>query len=300
MKKKLFAIILFSNFVHAQVGINTDTPNSTLTVNGSYAGNFRFVNSDITLGDTDQFINVVSNTAITITLPNIIAQPSVRGRVYTIKNTSTQNLNIRGFSNNERLRTSNGTLFTNVVVPPGTTVQVVKNQVSTNTNFAFWEVILQSNITITDTEPSRTLTFARSISSPINANTPDNSIVRIGNLIVRYNGTTPDNPGFIEYALRTSSHVTVWYKKAGSGGTGYDSWSTRVAPTGFWYRMNTQGNEDNYNIHAGNRDVSEAIIILHNTREVYRITSNLNGAIGASGGVPAVASSATLFVEKLD
>jgi len=295
--KKIFAIFIFSNFIFGQVGINTDNPSSTLTLNGSYAGNFRVISNNTTLGNNDQFINVVANAVVTVTLPNTNIEPSIRGRIYTIKNTSSQNVIIRGFSAGERLRTSNGTSFQTITVAPGTSVQIIKNQNITPANR--WEVIIQSSITVNETEPIKTLTFSRSISSPINANTPINSVVGIGNLSVRYNGTTSDQ-GFIEYSIIQPSHVTVWYKKAGNGGVGLDIWSTQAAIANTWYRMDNQGDQNRYNINPNNRDVSESIIILHNPRQVYRITSNLNGAIGADGSIPAVASSATLFVEKLD
>lgn len=296
MKTKLLAIILFSNLCFSQVGINTDNPNSTLSVNGSYSGSFRSISTNTTLTENDQFINVVTNSVITVTLPNTNVEPTIRGRIYTIKNTSNRNVIIRGFSNDERLRSEGGTSHISINLKPSTSIQIIRNQ---NINAANrWEIIQLSEINMD--ESINKLTFARSISTPINANTPTNSVVTIGNLRVRYNGTSPNVPGFIEYSTTRPSHTTIWYKKAGRGGTGFDIWSTQAAVTGRWYRMDNQGNEDRYNIHPANRDVSESVIILHNTRETYRVTSNLNGVIAANGTVPVIGSAAILFVEKLD
>lgn len=299
MKEKIILLILFSSSLYAQVGINTLNPTSTLTLNGSYAGAFRTVSNDVILGENDHYINIDTNNSVTITLPNVLNQVNITGRTYTIKNTSTSNAIIKGFSQGEKLRDTNENIYTNYLLPPGNSIQLIKNNFNTDINIPFWEITQASMIIVNDQEPTKSISFARSRSRPINSNTPTNSVTSIGNLIVRYNGTT-NTIGYIEYQVKTPSHVTTWYQKAGGGGTRYAYWGTQVATTNNWYKLTSQTANDSNNIHARNRDVSQAIIILHNTREVYRITSNLNGRIAASDGVNVARSSATLFIEKLD
>lgn len=154
---------------------------------------------------------------------------------------------------------------------------------------------------ILDLNDVKVLTYSRVNSSPISASTPAETEVTIGSLSIRYNGVASGSieAGYIEYKLTAPQHVTIWYKKAGSGGVGLDTWGTRASSSSTWYKL-VGGTANDINISPANRDVSETHIILHNTNEVYRITTNLNGAIAASGTVPAVQSSVTLFVEKLD
>lgn len=54
MKKLLFPILLFGNIVFSQVGIETDTPQTTLDINGSIQlrSDLKVNGSDSTEGDT--------------------------------------------------------------------------------------------------------------------------------------------------------------------------------------------------------------------------------------------------------
>lgn len=100
---KKFAVIVTASFLmtqlHAQngVGINTNSPVSTLDVNGSTASKVNTITATTTLDDT--YSNIVCNntTTITITLP--LANTCL-GREYTIKRINTGNVNVvRGGTN---------------------------------------------------------------------------------------------------------------------------------------------------------------------------------------------------------
>ncbi|SEW49127.1 hypothetical protein SAMN05421841_3999, partial [Chryseobacterium wanjuense] len=151
---------------------------------------------------------------------------------------------------------------------------------------------------ILNNDDIRVIQYARSFSSPIDSSTPTSSQVSIGNLRVRFNATSPTSNGFIEYGVNTPNHTTVWYRKRGSLSSMIEQWGQlSISSTTSWNRV--PGGSENY-VMPSARDTTETIITLHNSKEIYRITSNINGNIMASDGVPGVISSATLFVEKLN
>ncbi|MBB6371150.1 hypothetical protein [Chryseobacterium shigense] len=150
----------------------------------------------------------------------------------------------------------------------------------------------------TITEPgSQTLNYARSVTSPINSSTPANSEVTIGNISIRFNGTS-SSAANIEYKVSQSNHVTILYHKGGNGGTNLEEWGRQASVAGTWYSFTGEIGNATRDINPSNRDIAYAIITLHNSKDVYRVTANVNGDIAASGSVPSVASSVTLFVEK--
>ncbi|MEP7377221.1 MAG: tail fiber domain-containing protein [Chitinophagaceae bacterium] len=88
--KKYFTTVLWvlcmSKYTHAQTGIGTVSPNSTLDVRGSISSNFRSVTSSTSLLSTDNKIAFTGASAATITLPDA---SNCAGRSYCIKNVST-------------------------------------------------------------------------------------------------------------------------------------------------------------------------------------------------------------------
>ena len=88
MKKTTFTILasLFAIFAHAQFGIGTTTPNSTLDVRGSMATNYRSFTTATTASSTDNLLVFTGTTATTLTLPTAVG---CTGRYYMIKNAST-------------------------------------------------------------------------------------------------------------------------------------------------------------------------------------------------------------------
>lgn len=76
------------------VGIGTNTPNSTLSVEGSISNKVDIVTSNVTLDETHHTVLANSTSNITITLPN--PSSSNVGRTYVIKNINTGNVTISG------------------------------------------------------------------------------------------------------------------------------------------------------------------------------------------------------------
>ncbi|PKF73957.1 hypothetical protein [Chryseobacterium sp. PMSZPI] len=138
MKKCIWALSLMSlSLFHAQTGINTTTPNSTLTVNGSFEADYKEITSsayNITSNDYYLTYNGASNA--TFTLPSIgTGNLSFSGRIYRIKNISGSNLSIQA-SNGNTLRSDNAPVST-FVVAAGAYAEIVNNN---NTNGGTWDL----------------------------------------------------------------------------------------------------------------------------------------------------------------
>ncbi|MGG5207673.1 hypothetical protein ACQWU4_01910 [Chryseobacterium sp. MIQD13] len=298
MKSKIIKLMLLFPSItsFAQVGINTPTPTSTLSVNGSFATSYSETNStNYTIGATQHEITCTNtgSTSPLWTLPVLATgTANIQGREYLIRNASGNTLTLKG--NGSELIDIAGTGSNTVSIPHGYTgfVKSTGGISPTGTTWAFSMIGTPGGALLS-------LQYSKVTVSPINTSTPVNSVVTIGNLKVRFNATIPTTSGVIEYQPIVNNHITVLYHKGGSGATNNEFWGTNTAVTGTWYRMPGGQNTD-WNLSQVNRDIGYAYIVLHNSKEVYRVTANVNADISASGSVPATPSSVTLFVEKLD
>ncbi|MDR6919611.1 hypothetical protein [Chryseobacterium sp. 2987] len=151
MKKIIrLGIILISSIIYSQVGINTQYPKSTLTVNGSYAGSYKSIAVSTNLTITDQFVNVFgASSAITVTLPDAIVADVVKdsfyGRVYHIKNTSSFEVTIKG-NGTQMLQNGPTSSPNSIILKSGESVMVIKNS-NNNVSNALWDVFQQTSVT---------------------------------------------------------------------------------------------------------------------------------------------------------
>ena len=130
-----------------------------------------------------------------------------------------------------------------------------------------------------------------------------NSFTTLGNLQVRYSGEN-SGIGNIEFKTLAYTQVTYQYTKHGAGGN-YLGRYGQIASDGHWYDFGHGGNVNatsgsSKGINLNNRDVASATFILHNTREVYRLTVNANNYISKYGSVPAAPASVSIFIERLE
>lgn len=79
---------------NGNVGVGTTTPNSTLSIDGSFSTKVTVVTSSITLDETHQTILANTTSNLSINLPN--PSSSNIGRIYTIKNINTGIVQING------------------------------------------------------------------------------------------------------------------------------------------------------------------------------------------------------------
>lgn len=137
MKKYFSIFLLWGMFMNAQVGINTATPTSSLSVNGSVGANYRQVTATTyAIAANDHYITYNGTAATTFTLPVIgTGTASYSGRIYKIKNISTFAITLQASSSNT-LRVDN-TPVTTFSIPPGAYAEVVNNS---NTTAGTWDL----------------------------------------------------------------------------------------------------------------------------------------------------------------
>ncbi|MCU7614129.1 tail fiber domain-containing protein [Chryseobacterium sp. GMJ5] len=150
MKKKLLLIAMCTSlYTYAQtgnVGINTSTPGSTLTLNGSFAATYKKVTANYTMTATDYYLAVENATAATITLPVVAtASPSIQGRDYNIKNTGAGTVTIQA-SGTERFDNQSGNSVTSITLATGEYARIVATgNTIISTTTAQWEVAVVGN-----------------------------------------------------------------------------------------------------------------------------------------------------------
>ncbi|MDR6159059.1 hypothetical protein QF023_002575 [Chryseobacterium sp. SLBN-27] len=125
----------------------------------------------------------------------------------------------------------------------------------------------------------------------IDANTPTTSVTTIGNISVRYNGT-----GLVAVPqIRIngfSDRASVWMQKAGTGSNLDPSFILLDCTADTW-------NDFPSNFNPGNRDSATTLISLFGRNEIYRVSFVGYPSFAASGSFPAITSSITIFIEKL-
>lgn len=141
-------------------GINTKDPGSNLTVNGSFAANYKIVTASTTLGITDNFVAYNGSADGTITLPVAISGTgNFKGRTYNIKNTGNAVLTVRP-SGSEQIDGSAN--VSSVIVPAGYYVELISKGTTTGTT---WEL----SMLVTTTIPTTTQLIAIRLATPENA-----------------------------------------------------------------------------------------------------------------------------------
>lgn len=177
------------------------------------------------------------------------------------------------------------------------------------------------NVMVGNVQEIKTINFARTVAENFTANNlSSQTYTALGNIEVRIAESrislaTWSN--FLEYKVKRPTNITVLYTKSGNS-VGYMVTGRKAASsTSSWYKVKTgatygddalvfdssatagpNGSKDDFN--AANRDVVQAVFMLHNTKEIYRVTLNSNEAIPANGSIPAVPPTVTIFLEKLD
>lgn len=145
MKYTLFAALLLSTgALQAQtnnVGINTSSPGSRLTVNGSVGMPYRSVTASYTMTADDYYVSYAGSSAGTITLPAAISgNGNFGGRIYRIRNASAQLLSVS--ANGAELISGNG----QIRIPAGSIAELVSSGATSGSS---WQVMTASTNTFT-------------------------------------------------------------------------------------------------------------------------------------------------------
>lgn len=126
MKKILLLSLLgVIHILKAQVGINNNTPSSTLDILGSLEGNYREIASNSSLTSSDYHVSFTGTSVSTLSLPQISASDGssldFRGRKYFIKNNSTSsNFTVTTAASGQTIRIGgNNTPNNTYILSPG-------------------------------------------------------------------------------------------------------------------------------------------------------------------------------------
>ncbi|WP_300686809.1 hypothetical protein [Chryseobacterium sp.] len=151
MKKKMLFIAFLAGFncilVNAQVGnvgVNTVSPGSSLTVNGSFAATYRIVTASSAIGANDYYTAYNGTADGILTLPAAISGTgNFAGRTYHFKNTGGKTLTISA-AGSELIDDQNvtGVGVPAITVPPGYYAFLVNKGTTAGTT---WELVLVSS-----------------------------------------------------------------------------------------------------------------------------------------------------------
>ncbi|MBL7867968.1 MAG: hypothetical protein JNM71_08095 [Flavobacterium lindanitolerans] len=129
------AIGSFAQNTAINTGINTKNPGSRLTVNGSVAADYKIITGNAVLGYSDYYTAYNGNADAMLHLPPA-GWGSLKGRVYAIKNTSSNSmLTVIPPAQEMIYGTAN---MSSVTVPPGYYVKLISRGTVTDTT---WELL---------------------------------------------------------------------------------------------------------------------------------------------------------------
>jgi len=145
------------------------------------------------------------------------------------------------------------------------------------------------NATIGQNSSITNLQYVRNVTTPIDANTPTNSITTIGNLSIRFDSPNSN----LQYRVNgMNQRTSIWFWKGGAGGSFFSYYAQNDVTANSWTTFPS-------GFSVGNRDSAQTTISLFESKQVYRITVVGNSNIAASGVFSTVPSSITIFVELL-
>ena len=181
MKQLFLILLLYSTGVMSQntainTGINTKNPGSRLTVNGSFAGDYKIVSDDVTLDDSDFYIAYNSTSSIPgdrgiIRLPEAISGPgNFKGRIYGIKNISALELMVYSERPGEKIDATGDVDY--IVLPPGYYAELISKGTTTGTT---WELSM-----LVPTKLSSKMTRLSNIAIGVPKNSSYQSLFTIG------------------------------------------------------------------------------------------------------------------------
>jgi len=141
----------------------------------------------------------------------------------------------------------------------------------------------------------KALSFATAKSSPIGANTTNETTVCLGDLCVRFSPSSAI-AGTMQIKVSTVGGSFVGYTSSIYGGGGCNPCSiynnNLLASQDIWVPTATGGNFEL-------RDFANGYIALYNSQKLYRYSIVGNGNMPANGGIVAAASAVTVFLEEI-
>lgn len=132
----LFVFAMVSKSVAQSTGINIKDPGSNLTVNGSFAANYKIIPvTNYNLDVSDYYIAYNGNADGTVLLPSAVSG-NFKGRVYSIKNTSNFALTVAA---NGAEKIDGIADVSSVIIPPGYFAKLISKGTTTGST---WETLV--------------------------------------------------------------------------------------------------------------------------------------------------------------
>ncbi|WP_426482211.1 hypothetical protein [Chryseobacterium sp. R2ACT005] len=224
MKKPLLYLIvlLINSILHSQVGLNTTSPGSTLTVNGSIAGQYKISSVSVTLGINDFYMAFNGSTAGTFTLPAAVAaapaQGNILGRVYFIKNTGSAQLTI-ATSGTELIDNQSGAGVASFKLNPGGYTMIISKGTTSGTTWELSTFIDKTTATIAALGAIDQIMYTGTSLTDFNNSIPQVIPFSASNLIVNQGGSaTWNDAGDYWQILESGVYKIDAYAYFGSGG----------------------------------------------------------------------------------
>ncbi|MDH6253356.1 hypothetical protein M2347_003083 [Chryseobacterium sp. H1D6B] len=212
----------------ANVGINTVSPGSRLTVNGSFAATYKTVAASSAIDASDYYTAYNGSANGTLTLPAAInGTGNFLGRTYHFKNTGTAVLTIAA-NGTELIDNQSGAGVSSVSVPPGYYAFFISKGTITDTT---WELILLSSSNslpaAISTYPFSTVSSTTRQSLPATTgsyvvseiNYPQGTVLNTGNVLNTANG---------RFTAATSGYYMFY------GSTQFDNGAVAGVPAFAW------------------------------------------------------------------
>lgn len=197
----LLVLTFFFSVSYSQtgnVGINTINPGSSLTINGSIAGQYKNVQTSMALGANDFYMAYSGSSDGIFTLPAAVAATpasgNILGRIYYIKNVGTGRLTISA-SGSELIDNQSGAGVSSVTLTPGGYTMFISKGTLTGTT---WEVALLLNKTtptIAALGATNPVTFTGTALTDFNNSIPQIIPFSSGDVIVNQGGSATWNDG---------------------------------------------------------------------------------------------------------
>jgi len=262
--------LLINVILYSQVGINTTLPGSTLTVNGSFAGQYKTAAASVTLDETDFYKAFNGSTAATFTLPLATAAApasgNTLGRVYYIKNISSVTLTIAA-SGAELIDNQTGAGVANFKLNPAGYAMIISKGTTSGTTWELAAYIDTSTTNIVTLGATDAVTFTGTALTNFNASVPQIIPFAAANLSVNQGGSAVWNDAGDYWTILKSGVYKI---------DGLAYFNSDAAPTGgFQYtgiNLNiTKNGTALTNIIGGNRLNTTSIIAEGANTPIYAI-----------------------------
>lgn len=258
-KTSVMMMCMMAYLGFAQIGIGTTNVSSTLTVDGSIAGKYKEVSaSTYAINDDDHTIAFTGTTNNTVFTMPIISGKDVQGRMYNIKNLSSNksieiksNVYFRQGGETDRLNYT-------VVIPPNGFVSIVAN------SGEYWDINYK-------TGEIKKINKIRKVTR-IGQSTTQDSEIKLNNLSMRFNYAYGSVYGYLQFKMNSSKMLSasVWNTKSIGN---ISVFRTKTFAGSTWHYLNKDSGDGNDRLEINRDEMSITYISLEEGNELYKVVT---------------------------